>query len=109
MTAKNAQQIRNDAVDGEIRAIKDSIAINTQITSAIRNDVAKLRTDTQPVIDAMQTMDAGIRTIGHIGNFGIKIGKFAIVVAAVGAGIKMFFGGASWSEVTQAFYRSIGK
>jgi len=97
------------ARDVELDSLRESLAVNTALTTEIKLDLASLRASAQPVIDAMETMEAGIRMMGRLGRFGEKFGRVVMFVVALGVIVKFVIGGASWSDVAHAFARAMGK
>lgn len=97
------------ARDLELNSLRDSLAVNTALTTEIKLDLASLRASAQPVLDAMETMEAGIRMMGRLGRFGEKFGRLVMFVVALGVIVKFVIGGASWSDVAHAFARAMGK
>lgn len=77
--------------------------------SAVRKEVADHRAETRPMVEAMQTMEAGIRTIGRVGRLGEKFGRLILFFVACGVIFKFVFGGASWADVSAAIARVLGK
>ena len=108
MSAKRDDE-RIESVERDIQALKQSIAANTQLTAELKKDVQDWRDETLPVIDAMRTMAAGIRTIGRIGAFGTRFAKFVLICVACWGALKLILLGASWSEISAAFWRALAK
>lgn len=97
------------ARDAELQSLREGLAVNTALTTAIKLDVTAMRKETQPLRDAMETMEMGIRTIGKIGRAGQWIGRTLLGLIAVGVVLKFIFGGASWNDVSAAFSRIMGR
>lgn len=97
------------ARDLELDSLRESLAVNTALTTEIKIDLASLRASTQPVLDAMETMEAGIRMMGRLGRFGEKFGRVIMFCVALGIIAKFIFGGASWADVASAFSRAFGR
>lgn len=115
-------------VDGQIRAVKEQLnttntklETNTRLTEevklelvGVKESVTDLVNKTEPITSALDSMQAGIKTIGKIGRFGAVAGKWAIRVAVVSAAVwvavKVLAGGGSLMDATAAFWRvmSIG-
>lgn len=107
---------RFDALEERAAKMEGALMTNTELTQRAvdvseRTDrkVDEMRLDVQPVTDAMKTMEAGIRTIGRLGDVGAKLGKSIVVAGALWLAVKLAFGGASWSEISAVFMRAIGK
>lgn len=96
---------RRKYVDDEFQKLRVGLSANTQLTAESKHELHQLREEVQPVVDAMKTMQAGIRTIGHIGTVGTKVGKALLILAASWGALKIFSSGATWDEVVSAFWR----
>lgn len=94
--------------DEEIQDLRAALHANTQLTAEAKAEIAKLRADVEPVVDAMKTMQAGIRTIGHIGTVGAKLGKFLLVCLALWGAFKVVAHGASMDDAAEVFWRIMG-
>jgi hypothetical protein len=77
-------------------------------TDKLRDDFEALRSKVAPVTDAVETMSAGIRTIGRIGDAAAKVAKVALVLGAAFAAAKLLFSGHTWSEVNEGFFNAMG-
>jgi hypothetical protein len=107
---------RFDALEARANKIEAAMNENTQLTrqavdvsQSTERKVDAMRSEVQPVTDAMKTMEAGIRTMGRLGDAGAKIGKGVVVFGGFWIAVKLVFSGASWSEIYAAFLRAIGR
>lgn len=100
---------RFDTLEVQGAEMRTAIAANTQLTAEIKKDVSDLRTSVNPVLEAMKTMEAGIKTIGRIGDGSAKLFRLVIYAAACWAALKLLLLGSSWADVAQAFRDAVGK
>lgn len=56
-------------VDDELAGLKRDQAENTRITREVRDGLAQHRDRTVMVIEAIETMQAGVRVLGYLGKF----------------------------------------
>ena len=85
-----------------------ALTANTSLVADVRREVLELKEKTQPIVEAMQTMEVGIRTIGRIGALGTALGKLVVLLAVAWVAGKFVFGGATWADVLATF-RALGK
>lgn len=86
-----------------------ALLANTSLTATVKQDVAELQIKVQPVLDTIKTMEAGVRTIGRIGDLGSAVLKVGIYTIALWVLLKLLLLGASWSEAFRAFQEALGK
>jgi hypothetical protein len=100
---------RFDALESQGEEMRAAIMTNTSLTAGIKKDVGDLQVKVQPVLDTIKTMEAGIKTIGRIGNIGSSLIKAGAYTVAFWLLLKLLFLGASWQEALQAFRGVVGK
>ena len=100
---------RFDALESQGEEMRAAIMTNTSLTAGIKKDVGDLQVKVQPVLDTIKTMEAGIKTIGRIGNIGSSLIKASAYTVAFWLLLKLLFLGASWQEALQAFRGVVGK
>jgi hypothetical protein len=96
---------RRRVVDEELNTLRDGLNANTMLTLEAKSELTKLRGEVQPVVDAMKTMQAGIRTIGRIGTFATLVGKALLFLAAFWTVLRLMGSGATWDEAVAGFWR----
>jgi hypothetical protein len=94
--------------DAEIEDMRHALAANTQLTAEAKTEITKLRAEVEPMVDALKTMRTGIRTIGHIGMLGTRVGKFLLVCLALWGATKVIAHGASLDDAAAMFWRIMG-
>lgn len=100
---------RFDSLENATTEMRSALAANTQLVAEVKHDFGALRTQINPLVDAMTTMEAGIRTIGRIGSIGAVFGKAALVLFIGWVTMRFLLGGASWADVTAAIRAVTGK
>lgn len=101
--------IWQDGIDAEILSIRSELRANTEMTRGLQKKMDTISTQVKPVLDAMETMEAGIRMMGRIGHFGERFGHIMLVLIGLGVVAKILLSGGSWSSAAQAFSRFIGR
>lgn len=96
-------------LDRRCADIEAALMSNTELTHAVGAQIKDMTAQIHPVLDAMETMEAGIRTLGRIGRFGERFGRVILFLVALGVVVKFIFGGASWSDAAAAFSRAMGR
>lgn len=109
MTRLRRGDARFDSLENATTEMRSALAANTQLVAEVKHDFGALRTQINPLVDAMTTMEAGIRTIGRIGAFGAAFGKAALVIFVAWVTLRFLVGGASWADVRAALQAALGK
>lgn len=101
--------IWQDGIDAEIVSIRAELRANTEMTRGLQKKMDTISTQVKPVLDAMETMEAGIRIIGRLGHFGERFGRFILFLIGFAALIKIILSGGTWAAAIAAFTKSIGR
>lgn len=111
-----ALALRVDLVDKSVESldrrcadIEGALMTNTALTHDVRTEITGISAQMRPVLDAVATMESGIRMLGRIGRFGERFGRAILFLVALGVVIKFVLGGASWSDLLAAFSRAAGR
>lgn len=102
-------ELRVEMLDRRCADIEAALMSNTELTHSVRTQITDMAAQIHPVLDAMETMEAGIRTLGRIGRFGERFGRVILFLVAFGVVVKFVFGGASWSDAVAAFSKAAGR
>lgn len=111
MTAEREDNLPGwrDHVDASIASLRGEITASSELARELHIQIADVSAKVQPVVDALETMEAGIRTMGRIGRLGERFGRVVLFLVALGVVGKFLFGGASWSDAVAAFSRALGR
>lgn len=101
--------IWQDGIDAEIISIRQELRRNTDMTLGLQKKMDTISTQVQPVLDAMETMEAGIRMLGRIGRFGERFGHIMLALIGFGIVAKILLTGGTWAAAVAAFSRFTGR
>lgn len=101
------QDVILSEVQAEMQDHRDRLAAGNNIIMGLDAKLTLLSEATRPMVDAMQTMQQGIRTIGLLGKWGHRLVRVVVWVSAIYMLSKFVVNGSPWAESWEVFWRTL--
>lgn len=94
-------------IDAKLGTLKTGLDANTEITLATNKKLDEHILRTNPIVEALDTMQVGVRVIGRIGRIGTAVAKFGLWFVAIWVFFWTIAHGESISTAITAFFRAL--
>ena len=105
--AETARYAWRTSVEQAIVSLQQSVEKQSVCISKVNEKVTVLTAKTEPLVDAMLTMQSGIRVIGTVGRVGGKVARAGVLVLGCWVFLKIFSSGGGLAAAADAMWKII--